>query len=200
MDPGSGAVELYWLPLGAGGHVVRRTGRVYEVVSAWRAGRQPQDVYHSALVVTHDGTRHVIEMAPVWNLRTPERGVVREGPVGVRAWGRWAAFRYEVRCWPGGTIPDVDEAVDSPQRLSETGDRAARVLELVPEVPDLTWGRDEWGLGDMWNSNSLVSWLLARSGHDLGTVVPPGGGRAPGWAAGLALAARQSAAGPEPRT
>jgi hypothetical protein len=42
----------------------------------------------------------------------------------------------------------------------------------------------------MWNSNSLISWLIARSGIDTASIHPPTGGRAPGWHAGLALAAR----------
>jgi hypothetical protein len=45
----------------------------------------------------------------------------------------------------------------------------------------------------MWNSNSLISWLLARAGHDMATVRPPTRGRAPGWRAGLVLASRQGA-------
>ena len=40
----------------------------------------------------------------------------------------------------------------------------------------------------MWNSNSLTAWLLAGSGPGIAAVVPPAGGRAPGWSAGLALA------------
>lgn len=43
----------------------------------------------------------------------------------------------------------------------------------------------------MWNCNSLVAWLLARSRHDLDHVQPPLAGRAPGWAAGLVVATRQ---------
>jgi hypothetical protein len=43
----------------------------------------------------------------------------------------------------------------------------------------------------MWNSNSLTSWLLARTGHDMIAIRPPSHGRAPGWRAGLELAARQ---------
>jgi hypothetical protein len=61
-------------------------------------------------------------------------------------------------------------------------------------VPSLTWGRDDLGTGDMWNSNSLISWVLARTGHDMTTVRPPDRGRAPGWQAGLVLASRQRAA------
>jgi hypothetical protein len=87
-------------------------------------------------------------------------------------------------------IPDVDEAVDSPQRLTSDTTRAQRVLELVPEVPTPVWGRDELEAGEMWNSNSLVSWLIARSGLGAEAVHPPIGGRAPGWRAGLVVARR----------
>jgi hypothetical protein len=53
------------------------------------------------------------------------------------------------------------------------------------------WGRDELDAGEMWNSNSVVSWLLARSGFDVNSIRPPAGGRAPGWQAGLIVARRQ---------
>ena len=90
----------------------------------------------------------------------------------------------------GGTIPDLAEAVDSPRRVSSDAVRAELMLSLAPAFPTATWGRDELGAGEMWNSNSLVAWLLARSGHDLSTIHPPQGGRAPGWSAGLVVAAR----------
>jgi hypothetical protein len=180
-------VDLYWLPLGAGGRVVPRCGRAYERLAAHRGHRRAQPLFHSALEVTRDGRRYVVEMAPVWGLPERDRGVVREGPVGLRPLGALRLFRYEVRCWPGGRIPDRDWTVGGPQRLGGA-DVAARMHELVPEVPALIWGRDELGVGDMWNSNSLVSWLLASSGVDLTDVAPPLGGRAPGWSAGLALA------------
>ena len=38
MDDGK--VDLYWLPLGAGGHCVRANGRVYEAIAARVGGRQ----------------------------------------------------------------------------------------------------------------------------------------------------------------
>jgi hypothetical protein len=191
-------VELFWLPLGAGGHVVRWNGRLYERLAAARQGRPPRDLYHSALEVGSAGTTYAIEMGPVWNVSAPQRGVVCEGPVGSPLLGRFRAFRYEVRCWPGGAIPDIAEAVGGPHRLSADAERAAAVLSRLRQVPALTWGRDELGAGEMWNSNSLVAWVLAGTGHDLSAVTPPAGGRAPGWAAGLALAARQGAemAGP----
>jgi hypothetical protein len=61
-------------------------------------------------------------------------------------------------------------------------------------VPALVWGRDESHAGEMWNSNSLISWLIARSGLDVESVRPPAGGRAPGWDAGLVVARRQQPA------
>lgn len=182
-------VLLYWLPLGAGGRFVRMNGRVYEAVLAWRAGRPAQDLYHSALEVFVDGHCYVVEMAPVWSEGGTDHGAVGEGPVGSVWLGRSALFRYEVRRWHRGVIPDVDEAVDSPRVVSGDPAAAREVLALVPAFPRLVWGRDEHGAGDMWNSNSLVSWLLARSGHDMATLGPPRHGRAPGWQAGL-LAAR----------
>jgi hypothetical protein len=104
--------------------------------------------YHSALEVRFGRERFVIEMAPVWNERTADRGV-------------------DARC----------------------------VLELVPGVPALVWGRDELGVGDMWNSNPVIFWVLARAGLDAGRVHPPAGGRAPGWEAGLAAARATGARG-----
>ena len=64
--------------------------------------------------------------------------------------------------------------------------------DVLHELPALTWGRDELGTGEMWNSNSAVAWALARTGHDMGAIRPPAGGRAPGWTAGLVLADRQA--------
>lgn len=188
---GQSSVDLYWLPLGAGGHCVRLNGRAFEALVARREHRRACDLYHSALEVSLDANRWVIEMGPVWNTSDPGRGVVAVGPVGLPWLGRVPAFRYEVRSWRDGRIPDLAEAVDSPCRLSDDPEHAGRVLELVPRFRTATWGRDEQGTGEMWNSNSLVSWLLSRSGHDLSSVTPPGGGRAPGWTAGLVAASRE---------
>jgi hypothetical protein len=184
------SVELYWLPLGAGGHFVRCNGRVFEAVAARLQHRGPADLYHSALQVHLGHYRYVIEQAPVWNTKEPDRGVVCEGPVGSPWLGHSRLFRYEVRRWRNGVIPDVSEAVDSPQRLSANEAQARLLLDLVPSCPAATWGRDELRAGEMWNSNSLISWLLARSGHDTGAITPPRHGRAPGWSAGLVVARR----------
>jgi hypothetical protein len=138
--------------------------------------------------------RFVIEQAPAWG-EGSRRGVVAEGAVGARALGRFRFFRYEIRSWRDGIIPDVAEAVDSPHRLSEGPEYALRLLELAPQVPTPVWGRDELETGEMWNSNSTVSWLLASSGLDVESISLPRGGRAPGWNAGIAIARRQQAGG-----
>jgi hypothetical protein len=169
---------------------VRLNGRVFEAVAALLARRPRCDLYHSALVVRPAETSYVIEMAPVRDGRGAERGVVGEGAVGSRWAGRFRIFRYEIRRWPGGVIPDVDEAVGSPQRLTSDPERARRVLELAADVPTPVWGRDELGAGEMWNSNSVTAWLIARSGLPLESIQLPPRGRAPGWHAGLAVAAR----------
>ena len=184
-------VDLYWLPLGAGGRSVRLNGRVYEAIVARLERRTAKSLYHSALVVAAPAGEFVIEMAPIRDGDGASRGVVAEGPVGSRWTRALRLFRYEIRRWPGGVIPDVDEAVDSPERLTDDPALAERVLELVPEVPTPVWGRDELRAGEMWNSNSLISWLLARSGLGVEAVQPPVGGRAPGWDAGLVVARRQ---------
>jgi hypothetical protein len=188
---GQGAVDLYWLPLGAGGHFVRLNGRIYESLAA-RLQRRPRcDLYHSALQVELGGERFVIEQTPV--LSGEDHGVVAGGAVGVRWAGRFRILRYEIRVWRGGRIPDVAEAVDSPRRLTYDADQARRVLEVVARVPTPVWGRDELRTGEMWNSNAVIAWVIARSGIDAASIRPPAGGRAPGWRAGLVVAQRQAA-------
>jgi len=185
------SVDLYWLPLGAGGRSVRLNGIVFEAVVARFERRTACDLYHSALVVNAPSGRFVIEQAPIRDDDGAKRGVVAEGAVGSRLAGRFRIFRYEVRRWRNGVIPDVAEAVASPQLLTDDPSRAQRLLDLVPHVPTPVWGRDELDAGEMWNSNSLISWLIVRSGLDTETIRPPAGGRAPGWDAGLVVARRQ---------
>lgn len=187
-------IDLYWLPLGAGGHVVRVNGLVYEAIAAWHDHRPRRDLYHSALAVRTAEGRWIIESAPIRVADGPDRGVVAEGPVGSRRLDRWKVFRYELRFWRDGVLPDAAEAVDSPRHLTDDAEAAGRLIALGRTVPTPVWGRDELRTGEMWNSNSLVSWLIVRSGLDVDAVRPPAGGRAPGWEAGIVVARRQQAA------
>jgi hypothetical protein len=192
-------VDLYWIPLGAGGHSVRFNGRVFEAIEAARHHRQRCDLYHAALVVELDGDRYTIELAPSPDADESSRGVVATGAVGSRHAGWLRLFRYEVRCWRGGSIPDLGEAVGGPHRLTNDPRIARRLLDLVPMVPRPVWGRDELKAGEMWNSNSMTAWLVAAAGLSTDNLRSPPRGRAPGWDAGLEVARRtpeQPANGP----
>lgn len=184
------AVRLYWIPLGAGGSgFVRFNGFVYEFVQARLQHRSPLDLYHTALEVRLDGRRYTVENGwPSPDEATDSRGVVAEGPVFSRSLGHRRLFRYEVRCWQDGSIPDAHLAVESPRILTEDPDQTRELLDNVAWVPTLTWGRDEMGAGEMWNSNSVTAWVLTRAGFPTGTIHPPEHGRAPGWTAGIRAA------------
>ena len=183
------AVDLHWIPLGAGGHSVRFNGRVSEAIAAARAHRSRCDLYHAALIIELDGDRYTIEVAPSPDADEASRGVVATGAVGSRYIGWMRLFRYEVRCWRGGSIPDLGEAVGGPHRLTIDPSVARRLLDLLPTVPRPVWGRDELNAGEMWNSNSVIAWLIACAGLPA-ELAPPAGGRAPGWSSGLEVARR----------
>ena len=195
----SAAVDLYWIPLGAGGHCVRANGRVFEALQAVRERRRRNDLYHAVLIVELDGENYAIELAPSPDADEASRGVVATGAVGSRHVGWLRLFRYEVRCWRGGTIPDLEEAVGGPRRLSSDPRAARRLLDLVAAVPTPVWGRDALQTGEMWNSNSMVAWLVVTSGVALDRLDPPPRGRAPGWRAGVEVARRSTRSGARTR-
>jgi hypothetical protein len=184
------SVDLYWIPLGAGGHCVRFNGRLYEALVAARKRRRRCPLYHAALIIEADGDRYAVEIAPSPDADEASRGVVGTGAVGSRHLGRLRRFRYEVRCWRGGSIPDLAYAVSGPRLISADAGVARRLVELVPVAPRPVWGRDELHAGEMWNSNSMIAWLIATAGLPTAGLRPPAGGRAPGWDAGLRVAAR----------
>ncbi|OCI32870.1 hypothetical protein OERS_04620 [Oerskovia enterophila] len=184
---GRNSVSLIWLPVGAGGHVVKHTSAWWERACAFVERRRPATLFHAALELCVDGVPYVVEMAPAWAVTSGERGVVATGPVGARWLGRSRYFRYEVRCWAHGVIPDREFAWTSSVVVTVDKAAVARVLCTVSDVAPLTWGRRATGASEMWNSNSLVSWVLARSGLSTSHLLPPGG-RAPGWRAGCEVA------------
>ena len=196
-------VDLYWLPLGAGGSYVRLNGRIFEMVEAVIDRRRTLDIYHAALEVHLPEGEFVIEIAPVPDSDGSRRGVVASAPVGSSLAGRFRIFRYELRCWEDGSIPDIDEAVDSPAPVTAEEETARRLVGLLPSVPMAVWGRDELDAGEMWTSNSVISWLIVRAGLAIDDFPPPAGGRAPGWDAGIVVAGRateaETAGGPRDR-
>ena len=180
-------VALYWIPLGAGASVVRSNGVVYEAITAAVRRRPRCALYHSALELVLPDGRFMVEMTPVPDGRGSERGVVAEGPVGLRAARRIRLFRYEVRRWRDGIVPDLHLAVASPVHVSDDPGVVRTVFDALPEVPPLVWGRDERHAGEMWSCNSITSWALTVAGIDVSTIPLPPGGRAPGWDAGSAV-------------
>ncbi|MEP9413398.1 hypothetical protein ABLE92_03455 [Gordonia sp. VNQ95] len=179
------SVTLHWIPLGAGGRVVARCGRVYESVSARTRHERPAQPVHAALTVVTDGSRYIIEQAPVWGAPPGDRGVRVTGPVGLRLLGRSRYFRYEIRCWRDGLIPDLAAEL---ARCPIPGDdrTAQRIIDATARVPAFTWGRRAPGTTQMWNSNSVAAWLLVTAGID--PPLPPAGCHAPGWDAGRVIA------------
>lgn len=188
----SSEVLLFWLPLGADGNpAVRWGGRAYEAVVARREHRDRLRLFHSALLVRIGGTSFVVEMTPAWGAPARARGVVAEGAVGLALLGRSRLFRYEIRRWRDGVIADAEQASGRQRELDATDGQARALLALVPRCPTPVWGRDELAAGDMWNSNSLVAWLLTYVGLHGDEIAPPLQGRAPGWDAGVRVAKRQ---------
>lgn len=182
-------VEVLWIPLGAGQHVVRLSGRTFEPLSAFVQRRPACALYHSALVVTVDDGRYVIEMTPVPDEHGEQREVVAQGAVGCAWLAGFRVFRYEIHRWRGGVIPDADQATAT-TTLQLEPDAAQRLLDLVPSVPTPVWGRDDLHAREMWNSNSVTAWILDSAGLDTAPLGPPDGGRAPGWSAGIVVATR----------
>lgn len=180
---------LVWLPVGAGGHVVRHTSAWWEGACALVGRRRTMNLFHAALELLVDDIPYVVEMAPAWSASPGERGVVATGPVGSRWLGSSRYFRYEVRRWAHGAIPDRRFAVGAPVVLTVDKNVVEDILRTVSDVAPLVWGRRAAGTSEMWNSNSFICWLLARSGLST-SHPPPQGGRAPGWSAGREIAER----------
>jgi len=183
-------VDLFWIPLGAGHHSVRFNGIAYEALTAVIHRRSRRDLYHSALAIQLPEGRYMVEMTPVPDDRGDQRGVVSEGPVGLRSLGRLRLFRYEIRRWRNGIVPDLGDAVASPVRITTDALVAQRVFDSVRAVPTPVWGRDELHAGEMWTCNSILSWVLTHAGVDPDAIALPPHGRAPGWDAGIAVAGR----------
>jgi hypothetical protein len=164
-------------------------GRIYEALRSRAEQRPSLDLYHTALEVRLPAKRFIVEtMWPVPDGAGASRGVVAGGPVFAPWMAATRVFRYEVRCWANGSLPDADQAVGGARTVSASIANASELIDLTASVPPLTWGRDESAVGDMWNSNSVISWLLTKAGAPIGEIQAPEGGRAPGWQAGISVA------------
>lgn len=210
------AVEVVWVPVGAGERVsvVAVSGWLFERAVAALARRRPRRLVHAALVVhlppppgpdVSARATWTVEMVPAW-AGPPGTAVAVSGPVGIKVLGRSRWFRYEVRVRPGVAIPDVAYAVARTE-LDEGDERAGLLLACTSDVPELTWGRPV-GTAGMWNSNSVVAWLLRVGPRPEGRAAAGRvacarvGGRAGGRCRPRVTAAREGARGlgaPQPR-
>jgi len=202
---GPARVDVLWLPLGAGGHSVRINGRVWEALSAWRDGRARCDLYHAALRVHLPEGRFTIEQAPVPAGDPAARGVAVEGPVVSPLAGRLRVFRYEIRCWRDGVIPDAADAVGEPVTVTRAPGRARAVVALVPEVPP-PWcgavtpaapGRCGTPTPSSPGCSRGPGWMRMPSHHRRAAVRPAGGRGSSSHAAGVP-ARRSRPPGPRP--
>jgi hypothetical protein len=123
-------------------------------------------------------------MTPVPNLDGPRlRGVVAEGPVGTRWAGHFRVFRYEIRRWPDGVIPDLQFAISSPVRITDDERAAQLVLDpflgeglgltrsVLPRWRATSFGSTLWNSlrsrsGDRRDSASLPRWQGRGENHD----------------------------------
>lgn len=189
-------LELWWLPVGAGtdlsSRIVARCSRLWERIQAARERRPQGPLFHAALVVCCEGQRSLVEMTPAWGqVRRQRRQVVATGPVGTELLGRSRFFRYQISREPNGIILDRSYAPAPPTQLPVTTETAAALLDLAAQIPRFTWGRTPRGSTEMWNSNSAISYLLARGGVAIDDLVPPRSGKAPGWNSGLEQASHR---------
>jgi len=132
--PSRASIDLYWLPLGAGGHSVRLNGRVFEAVSARLERRAPRDLYHSALEVRVPKGRFVIEQTPIPDSNGEERGVVAEGAVGSRWAGRFRTERSASRSSTGLPVAAwISAATASPRSRSRATRATVAPWRASPE-------------------------------------------------------------------
>ena len=118
---------------------------------------------------------------------------VVEGPVGSTL-GRAPALLSTTRSVGGGTGDPRHQRRAWPSPTYVTRDAHACVAGHRPRAAGAVAGagaRDERHTGEMWNSNSVVAWLLERAGLSIDRIQPP-----PGWPrAGLVSRRRDRAAG-----
>ena len=119
------SIDLYWLPLGAGGHSVRLNGRIYEAVAA-RLGRRPvSDLYHSALEVRVPEGRFVIEQAPSGLATAPSEALSPKARSA--AAGRGTSESSGTSCAAGATVSSPMLPRPSKARSDSATTRSERV-------------------------------------------------------------------------
>lgn len=96
-------VNLYWIPLGAGDHIVRVSGKLYEAFKGISERRPRAALYHSASEITLPGDRFHHRVGAYLGSPRTRTGCRSGRPVGGRAPG-----------WNAGLIVAARQAGQSP--------------------------------------------------------------------------------------
>lgn len=193
-NPGGGGdpdcpcyVRLYWVPVGG----TSITDVLDFIANRLIDNPDGKTIYHSALEIQFpeggECRRFVIE------LTESEDDPAEKARVGETVEHNiFGPFNYTIRLFRNGEVEDQVNA-QAPITLSNDCRIASNIAALVAaeEVPDLDYGEKigtRSGATDRWTSNSVISWLLQRTGLNPGGIFPPDGGIAPGWDAGLSHA------------
>ncbi|MEZ4481007.1 MAG: hypothetical protein R3B97_07590 [Dehalococcoidia bacterium] len=182
------SADLYWMPVGAGTSGFQQASlRFWESIEAAHVltVHALGSFIRRSSLRSPGGRVHAGTDASIRRRPPP----LATGPVGIRGADRIRLFRYQLRRVPGETLPDEEWAEGEPIHLTGDCDAVRRIVALAPSTPPHVWGRRVRGTKEMWTSDSVISWLLRSAGIDLSKVAIPPGGRAPGWSAGIALAA-----------
>ncbi len=147
---GEQRVDLYRLPLGAGGCPVKWNGRAYEAIAARVEGRPARRLFHAALEVAV-GAGYVIEQAPEPDLGEGSGAGSSPRAPSARWAGRFRLFRYEVRLGSGGSIPTWREAVGGLVRFGLSTRSGPTRAEGGPPGSDAGLGARRARRGEMWN-------------------------------------------------
>ena len=142
---------------------MRLNGRIFEAVGRGLEQRDRVRPLPLRMVVRVPEGEFVIEQAPVGTERELAASSPK-APVGSR-WAR-ADSDLPLRDPPLARWRDPGRRRGGRQPAAADRGfplRAGRARSCA-NVPMPVWGRDELGTGEMWNSNSVVAWLIARSG------------------------------------
>ena len=175
------AVELYWIPLGAGGHCVRFNGRIFEALDAAR--RAPSALRPLPRGARRPARRPALHDRARRRRRTPTRRAAASSapaPSAAATSAGCACFATRFAAGEADRSPTWTTRSAGRCRLTTDPGVARRLLDLVAAVPRPVWGRDELDAGEMWNSNSVIAWLVATAGLPADELEPAAAGQGAG--------------------
>lgn len=181
-------VKLIWVPVVGGASV----DDILEFIAKFYIDNPDgKTLFHSALEIQlpegGECNRYIIELTESVSDKAESAKVGETVQHNI-----FGPFGYTIRLYRNGQEEDHER---SKPRILLTNDCgiASNIVAFVKaqEIPDLDYGKKigtRSGAADRWTSNSVVAWLLQRTGLNPGGIFPPDGGIAPGWDAGSSYA------------